>query len=476
MIKINEKDNVAVIVETGHKVALTDIKQGEDVVKYGFPIGMATQPIKSGEHVHTHNLKTKLGGIESYTYNPALQEVTENLEGNRTFMGYRRKDGKIGIRNEIWIINTVGCVNKTAERIASKANRLFSGRVDGVFTFVHPCGCSQLGDDHYYTQNILKGMVEHPNAAGVLVLGLGCENNHIDEFKKILGTWDEERVKFLSTQDVDDEEAVAHVLIKELVSYAETFQREEIPAGELVIGLKCGGSDGLSGITANVLTGKLSDAIIAQGGSCLLTEVPEMFGAETLLMDRCVDEDVFNKTVSLINNFKDYFTRHGQTIYENPSPGNKEGGITTLEEKSLGCTQKGGISKVIDVLDYGETVKSVKKPGLSLLQGPGNDIVAVTNLTAAGAHIIIFTTGRGTPLGAPVPTVKVSSNTVLAERKAHWIDFDAGVMVHDTKPADPSELGQLFFEYILEIASGTLTKNELNGYREIAIFKDGVTL
>jgi len=384
-----------------------------------------------------------------------------------------RKNDQVGIRNEIWIINTVGCVNKIAEKIAMDANRRYTGRVDGIYTFVHPYGCSQLGDDHIYTQNILKNLANHPNAAGVLVLGLGCENNHIEEFKQVLGEWDESRLKFLDTQDVSDDITAGLAIIDELVAYAETFKREPVPVSKLVIGLKCGGSDGFSGITANPLVGKLSDTIIEHGGACLLTEVPEMFGAETLLMNRCTNEKVFKKSVSLINDFKEYFIRHNQEIYENPSPGNKEGGITTLEEKSLGCTQKGGQSLVVDVLNYGETVTN---PGLVLLQGPGNDIVAVTNLTAAGAHIVLFTTGRGTPLGGPVPTVKISSNTTLAINKPHWIDFDAGILLSDDSPGMGS-LTEQFFNYILRLASGEImAKNELNDYREISIFKDGVTL
>ena len=473
---INPKDNVAVALEdstvpAGHKIALTDISPGQHVIKYGSPIGSATKQIRKGEHVHSHNLKTNLGEIEDYTYNTkngvkGTSPLAVSEAEPHDFMGYRRKDGQVGIRNEIWIINTVGCVNKIAEKIAQHSRQ---SNHPEVYTFVHPYGCSQLGDDHDYTQKVLANLVNHPNAAGILVLGLGCENNNIEEFQKILGTWDDRRVKFLNAQDVNDDVAEGVKIVEQLAANRDQSKREPIPISELIIGLKCGASDGLSGITANPLVGRFSDAITAQGGSCLLTEVPEMFGAEALLMDRCVSEDVFDKTVGLINNFKRYFMRHGQEIYENPSPGNKEGGITTLEEKSLGCTQKGGMySEVTDVLSYGERLRC---PGLILLDGPGNDIVAVTNLAAAGAHIILFTTGRGTPLGGPVPTVKVSSNTQLAQNKANWIDFDAGPFVRDS-----DELADRFYDYILRVASGERAKNELNDYREIAIFKDGVTL
>ena len=454
---INNLDNVEVNLEDGHKYALRDIRDGEDIIKYGNPIGHATCDIKAGEHVHSHNVKTNLSGNLEYVYEPKFYDIPAE-SSERTFMGYVRDNGDIGIRNDVWIVNTVGCVNKVAEKIAEKT---------GAFHFPHPFGCSQLGDDQSVTQKILRGMVNHPNAAGVLVLGLGCENNNIEVFKSVLGEYDPARVKFLNTQDASDDVAEGVKIVKELQKYAEKFTRVPIPVSKLKLGLKCGGSDGYSGISANPLVGRLSDKLIAMGGSCVLTEVPEMFGAEHLLMQRCESREIFDKTVALINNFKDYYTRHGQVIYENPSPGNKKGGITTLEEKSLGCVQKGGLSKVVDVLDYGDTVK---KNGLSLLNGPGNDIVAITNLMAAGVHMILFTTGRGTPVGAPVPTVKIATNHDLAERKSGWIDFDSSPTLYG-KP-----LTEELFDYIIKVAEGELTKNEANGYREISIFKDGVTL
>ena len=457
---INKLDNVEINLENGHKYALKDIAKGENIIKYGYPIGHATDDIKKGEHVHTHNVKTNLSGNLEYTYNYKDYGV-RNCDTELTFSGYIRENGDVGIRNEIWIVNTVGCVNKVAQRLSE---------LTGAKYFPHPFGCSQLGDDQKTTQLILKGMVDHPNAAGVLVLGLGCENNNIKVFKKALGKYNEKRVKFLNCQDFEDEIEEGIKLINELKEYADTFHRQSVSISKLRIGLKCGGSDGYSGITANPLVGSLSDKIISYGGSCVLTEVPEMFGAEQLIMERCESKEIFDKTVSLINNFKDYYTRHNQVIYENPSPGNKDGGITTLEEKSLGCVQKGGVSRVVDVLDYGDTVS---KNGLSLLNGPGNDIVAVTNLMAAGAHLILFTTGRGTPLGGPIPTVKISTNKELAERKKNWIDFDASpVLGEKTMNNVTDEL----LRFVIEIASGRETKNEINNYREISIFKDGVTL
>lgn len=467
-IKINEKDNVAVQLEgelNGHKVALRDIKKGENVIKYGYPIGHALEDIKAGEHIHTHNIKTNLSGVLEYKYEPQRNEIPKTEK--RTFMGYRRKNGRVGIRNEIWIVNTVGCVNKTSEILAREANRLYGDKCDGIFNFVHPFGCSQLGDDQKTTQLILKGLVNHPNAAGVLVLGLGCENNNIPLFKTVLGDIDEERVRFMSTQEHDDEISEGLRLIEELVDFAAEQKRVECDASELVIGLKCGGSDGFSGLTANPLIGRFSDKLIGAGGSTILTEVPEMFGAETILMNRCVDETVFDKTVALINDFKEYFTSHNQVVYENPSPGNKKGGITTLEDKSLGCVQKSGSADVVDVIQIGS---SVEKQGLNLLTGPGNDIVAVTNLTASGCHMILFSTGRGTPVGAPVPTVKISTNSGLAQRKPHWIDFNAGEIING------ADLTDELFDYVLEVAGGKKTNNEKNGYREISIFKDGVVL
>lgn len=453
---INKLDNVEVNPENGHKYAVRDISAGENIVKYGMPIGHATADIKRGEHVHSHNLKTNLSGKSDYTFtSPRQYQPTAT---DRTFMGYVRENGDIGIRNDIWIVNTVGCVNKTAEILAART---------GAKCFPHPFGCSQLGEDQKVTQLILRGMVNHPNAGGVLVLGLGCENNNIEAFKNVLGTWDEKRVKFLNAQDFDDEIEEGVKLIRALRANADKYKRTPVPISKLKVGLKCGGSDGFSGITANPLVGRFCDKLTALGGSCVLTEVPEMFGAEQLLMDRCESREVFEKTVKLINDFKDYYTRHGQVIYENPSPGNKAGGITTLEEKSLGCVQKGGLATVVDVLDYGDTVK---KAGLSLLNGPGNDIVAVTNLMAAGVHLILFTTGRGTPVGTAVPTVKVSTNSALAEKKKGWIDIDAGPML------EGKDMTEELFSLVISVANGDKTKNEINGYEEISIFKDGVTL
>lgn len=456
LIRINPADNVAVDTETGHKQALCDISSGESVIKYGFCIGKATCDIKKGERVHTNNLKTALHQREEYSYEPV--KISENKREPVMIEAYVRKDGSVGIRNEIWIIPTVGCVNGIARRLAE---------LTGAHFFTHPYGCSQLGGDHATTQKILRGLVMHPNAAGVLVLGLGCENNNIAEFKKVLGETDPERVKFLNAQDFEDDIAEGIRLIGELKEYADGFKRQPVPISKLKIGLKCGGSDGFSGITANPLIGRLSDRVISMGGTCVLTEVPEMFGAETILMNRCADRSVFDATVKLINNFKDYFVNHGQQIYENPSPGNKAGGISTLEEKSLGCTQKGGASAVTDVLDYGDIAQ---KSGLNLLNGPGNDIVAVTNLTACGCQMVLFSTGRGTPLGAPVPTVKVATNSGLFSHKRPWIDFNAGGIING------ENLDDSFFDYVVKVANGEETANERNGYREIAIFKDGVTL
>ena len=455
-IKINMADNVAVDLESGHKIALTTIRKGSNVIKYGYPIGHAIEDIPEGATVHLHNIKTNLGAKLSYTYEPT-HPYLPRLQP-RMIQAYVRENGEIGIRNDIWIIPTVGCVNKVAEELARRT---------GALSFTHPYGCSQLGDDQKVTQLILKGLIQHPNAGGVLVVGLGCENNNIALFKTILGPVNEHRVKFMNCQDFDDEIAEGIRLIKQLKKYADTFSRQTVPISSLKVGLKCGGSDGFSGITANPLIGQFSDRLVASGGATVLTEVPEMFGAEKILMNRCIDENVFNKTVQLINGFKDYYTRHNQVIYENPSPGNKAGGISTLEEKSLGCIQKGGTAPVVDVLDYGDRIT---RNGVNLLIGPGNDIVACTNLTAAGCHMILFSTGRGTPLGAPVPTIKISTNSALYENKPNWIDLDAGVILDGYDPIED------FYDCIVRVAGGEQTNNEKHGYREIAIFKDGVTL
>ena len=450
-ILIHKNDNVKVCLADGHKYAVRQIPKGEPVVKYGFPIGVATKDIAPGERVHTDNLKTALAGVQTYTYQPAF--TPPSPAAPETIQGFLRKNGDVGIRNDLWSIPTVGGVNGVAKTLSEKT---------GAFCFCHPFGCSQLGDDLAVTQKTLAGLIKHPNAGGVLVLGLGCENNGIDAMRQALGDYDTARIRFLNGQDCGDEIAKGTAILAELAALTKADRRVAVPASKLKLGLKCGGSDGLSGLTANPLCGKVTDRLVAMGGTAVLTEVPEMFGAEQLLFDRCVNEAVFRKAVALINDYKQYFIAHNQPVSENPSPGNKEGGITTLEEKSLGCVQKGGSAPVTDVLDYGDTAKTA---GLSLLNGPGNDMVAVTNLAAAGCQLILFTTGRGTPLGAPVPTIKIATNTALAIRKQSWIDLDA-------QTQDENEL----FELLLETADGKETKNETNGFREIALFKDGVTL
>ena len=489
-IRIHPDDNVAVALEDlrkgetltldsvsvtaiediarGHKIALRDIKEGEPVVKYGNPIGLARADIPAGAWAHVHNVRTGLSESADYTYDHKVY-AQPNVRP-RTFMGYRREDGRAAVRNELWIIPTVGCVNSIAARMVQENQHLVKGSIDGLYTFAHPYGCSQMGGDHAQTRKLLAALVRHPNAGGVLVLSLGCENLTHDQFVEELGEWDDRRVKFLTCQQVEDEFEAGAKLLAELAEYAGQFKREELPASELVVGMKCGGSDGLSGITANPTVGRFSDRLTALGGSTVLTEVPEMFGAENILFSRCMDEEVFNKAVRMVNNFKEYFVSHGQVVYENPSPGNKAGGITTLEDKSCGCVQKGGSAQIVDVLEYAEPVR---KKGLNLLSGPGNDLVSATDLTAAGAHIILFTTGRGTPFGAPAPTVKISTNTALFEKKGNWIDFNAGTVAQGE---DLDHAGDRLLDFVLEIASGKKTHAEERGAREIAIFKDGVTL
>ena len=455
-------------IPQGHKFAVKPIKEGQPVVKYGFSIGSAKEDIAAGQWVHVHNLKTGLGDLLSYTYEPVSSDLKET--DHAYFEGFRRADGKVGVRNEIWIVPTVGCVNSIAQALEKQAKCLAAGTVEDVVAFPHPYGCSQMGDDQENTRKILADMINHPNAGGVLVLGLGCENSNIPVLMDYIGAYDERRVKFLQCQDVEDEMEEGMKLLKELADYAGGFSREKIDAGELIIVMKCGGSDGLSGITANPVVGAFSDMLISKGGTTILTEVPEMFGAETLLMNRCETPELFDQTVELINDFKNYFKRHDQTIYENPSPGNKKGGISTLEDKSLGCTQKSGSAPVKGVLSYGEPVKT---KGLNLLSAPGNDLVASTALAMSGAHIVLFTTGRGTPFASPVPTVKISSNSRLAGHKNNWIDFNAGTMVEDSSK---EQLAKELFEYVLAVASGKKVKAEEAGFHDMAIFKQGVTL
>ncbi|MGG5359500.1 MULTISPECIES: UxaA family hydrolase [unclassified Enterococcus] len=466
----SEEIQVTENIPQGHKIALVPLKKDDDVIKYGYPIGHVTADVLPGDWLHTHNVKTNLSGELTYSYQKEVHPVHYPVE-NLTFKGYRRSNGKVGIRNDLFIVPTVGCVNGIAELIVREFKQKHPdlGPFDHVTILKHPYGCSQLGKDHQNTREILSAAVNHPNAGGVLVFGLGCENNTVPEFKKNLGEHDEERVKFLVAQDVLNEIEKGTALLEELLQAAADDERVDIPLSELKVGLKCGGSDGLSGITANPLLGAFSDYLISQGGSTILTEVPEMFGAEQVLMARAENEEVFEDIVHLINDFKQYFLSYGEPVYENPSPGNKAGGITTLEDKSLGCTQKAGSSPVVDVLQYGE---KIRKAGLSLLQAPGNDLVAASALASSDCHLVLFTTGRGTPFGSYVPTVKVATNTTLFERKGHWMDFNAGTLLE--QPMD--QILQEFIAKILSVASGEETKNELNDVREVAIFKNGVTL
>lgn len=492
-IKIHKNDNVAIAlvdleagfsmdidegsliltedVARGHKVALRDIEEGEDVIKYGMPIGHTTTSLRAGSWIHTHNTRTNLKDLTTYEYHQKFQDFRVDIPEKKVNV-YRRKNGDVGIRNELWIVPTVGCVNGIAKIIMEEfLAEHHDLEIGGVNVLRHDYGCSQLGDDHENTKTILQNVVRHPNAGGVLVLGLGCENNQVEAFRDSLGDIDEERIKFLISQDVEDEIEEGKKILEALYETMKNDKREEVSISELRFGLECGGSDGFSGITANPMLGEFSDYMVQYGGTTVLTEVPEMFGAETLLMERCIDKGVFERTVHLINDFKEYFIKHDQEIYENPSPGNKKGGITTLEDKSLGCTQKSGSSKIVDVLKYGELLK---KRGLNLLSAPGNDLVATTALAASGCHMILFTTGRGNPYGGFVPTVKISTNTELAEKKRRWIDFNAGRLV--TEDISMSDLVEEFIDYIVRVAEGETTNNEKNNFRELAIFKSGVTL
>ena len=492
-LKINPADSVVVCLEekkkgdiisidgqeivlnqntpAGHKVLIKDVQEGEDIIKYGYPIGHARQALKAGDWVNENNLKTNLSGTLEYKYQPVGEELDIPNEG-RTFKGYKRANGDVGVRNEIWIVPTVGCVNGIAERLAVKLRQETGCKdIDSVYAWHHNYGCSQLSGDHENTRKVLSDICLHPNAGAVLVLSLGCENNQPDDFMAMLGDYDKSRIRLLVTQKVDGDEVEAGMaILRELYEIAKNDKREDVPVSKLRVGLKCGGSDGFSGITANPLVGEFSDWLVAQGGTSVLTEVPEMFGAETILMNRCRTEGLFNQTVSMINNFKNYFLSHGEPVGENPSPGNKAGGISTLEDKALGCTQKCGKAPVSGVMEYGDRLQN---PGLNLLSAPGNDLVAATALASCGCHLVLFTTGRGTPFGTFVPTMKIATNPTLAARKPGWVDFSAGQLVEGRTM---KELVPEFIEKVLAVASGEKARNEENDYREIAIFKNGVTL
>ena len=490
-LKINPADSVVVCLEpkkkgdiieidgraitvnqdtpAGHKVLIKDVAQNEDIIKYGYPIGHAMQSMKAGDWVNENNLKTNLSGTLEYTYNPVNEPLNISNQ-NRTFKGYIRKNGDVGIRNEIWVVPTVGCVNGIAERLVNKLKAEVNDGVDNIYAWHHNYGCSQLSEDHENTRKVLRDICLHPNAGAVLVLSLGCENNQPEEFMAMLGDYDKDRIKLLVTQRVDDEMEAGMQILHQLYDIASKDVRTDVPVSKLRVGLKCGGSDGFSGITANPLVGEFSDWLVAQGGTSVLTEVPEMFGAETILMNRCTSKELFEQTVSMVNNFKNYFLSHGEPVGENPSPGNKAGGISTLEDKALGCTQKCGKAPVSGVMEYGDRLQN---PGLNLLSAPGNDLVASTALASCGCHLVLFTTGRGTPFGTFVPTMKIATNPDLARRKANWIDFSAGQLIEGRTM---QELVPEFIDKVMAVASGEPAKNEINDYREISIFKNGVTL
>ncbi len=455
----------------GHKVLIKEVREGENIIKYGYPIGHARQNLKAGDWVNENNLKTNLSGTLEYTYQPVNEPLTIKKE-NRTFQGYVRKNGDVGVRNEIWVVPTVGCVNGIAERLVKLLQKETHGEgVDNIYAWHHNYGCSQLSDDHENTRKVLRDICLHPNAGAVLVLSLGCENNQPEDFMAMLGDYDQQRIRLLVTQRVEGDEVEEGMkILRELYAIAREDKREEVPVSKLRVGLKCGGSDGFSGITANPLVGEFSDWLVAQGGTSVLTEVPEMFGAETILMNRCETQELFEQTVSLINNFKNYFLSHGEPVGENPSPGNKAGGISTLEDKALGCTQKCGRAPVSGVMEYGDRLQH---NGLNLLSAPGNDLVASTALASCGCHIVLFTTGRGTPFGTFVPTMKIATNPTLAKNKPQWVDFSAGQLIEGRTM---QELVPEFIDKVLAVASGEHARNEKNDYREISIFKNGVTL
>ena len=500
-IKINENDNIAVAlaplkkgekilldnrkisllenIQQGHKFALKDISKGEDIIKYGLPIAQATEDIREGSWVHTHNVKTKLSENTSFEYKPSFRE-NKISKKKKYFKGYKRVDGRVAIRNEIWIVPVVGCVNATAKNLEKKFSSQLKKykNIDGIFSLSHPYGCSQIGEDLNNTKKLLASLIKSVNACGCLVVALGCENLTLDLLKEELGKTDDRFIKFLCCQEEEDEIEKGLKLLTEIAENINDYKREKLDASHLIVGLKCGGSDGLSGITANPLLGKFSDLLTSYGGSTILTEVPEMFGAESILFNKCENREVFDRACRMVEDFKKYFVSHGQVVYENPSPGNKNGGITTLEDKSCGCVQKGGSSKIVDVLGYAD---KFSKRGLSVMTGPGNDLVSCTALAASDCHLILFTTGRGTPFGTMVPTIKVSTNNALYNKKNNWIDFNAGLLVADNdktkeKECSMDELSKNFFDFVLKICSGKRTKNEDYNSREIAIFKDGVTL
>lgn len=458
--EIAAKDDIPAL----HKIALRDIPAGEKVIKYGYPIGVSLG-ICAGEHVHTHNLRSDLRASDEYEYRPSAASVPPFPD--REFAGFRRLDGRVGIRNQVLVVPTVGCINNVCEEVARIA-RERSGYSE-IYAMPHPYGCSQLHGDLRATREILAGLASNPNNGGVLVVSLGCENNTLDEFLQCLHLSDPARLRAMRTQDEGDEIEKGVALACELARLCEGDARTPCRLSDLNIGLKCGGSDAFSGVTANPVVGALADMAVGAGGSAVMTEIPEMFGAEQQLLDRCVSEEKFSSLAQVIQDFKQYFISHGESVGENPSPGNKKGGITTLEEKSLGCVLKGGHSAVSDVLRYGE---SLRAKGLTVVEAPGNDATAQTALAAAGAQIVLFTTGRGTPLGGVVPTVKIATNGALAAAKPRWIDFDASCAFGCGIVGAAEKL----IDLLVRVAGGEPVAAERNRSREIAVWKRGVTL
>ncbi len=452
------------LIPSGHKVAIRAIPKGDQIRKYAQMIGVASDHIAPGEHVHTHNCDF-VATNQNYEFGTDMRDVTPAT--GDTFMGYKRENGAVGTRNYIAIVTSVNCSATAARRIADAfgpEELAAYPNVDGVVAFVHGTGCGMAsdGDGFEALQRVMWGYAKHPNHAGVLMVGLGCEMNQIDWLLEAYGLKASETFQVMNIQNVAGLQKTIDMgiaKVRAMLPIANEAKREPCPVSDLKVALQCGGSDAWSGITANPALGYACDLLAAQGGTGVLAETPEIYGAEHLLTRRAVSEDVGKKLIGLVEWWKDYTARNKGSMDNNPSPGNKKGGLTTILEKSLGAAAKGGTSPLTGVYKYAEPVTA---KGFTFMDSPGYDPASVTGQIAGGCQVVVFTTGRGSAFGSkPSPTIKVSTNTTMYERMTDDMDVNAGDMLLGDVTLE--EKGREIYEMILRVASGEASKSEAQG-------------
>jgi altronate hydrolase len=459
-------------IPPGHKLAIKGIASGEPVYRYGNLIGFATRPIEPGQHVHEHNLGYK--EVQTEGEAPMLAPERRILHSTRSFLGFQRHDGRVGTRNYIAVVAASNCAAYTSELIAeSFADEALPASVDGIVAFPHGEGCGMsIGPDSEQLQRTLKGVLDHPNVSAALILGLGCEVNQISHYLGKAGDNAPATLQGLTMQETGGtrgavESARRH--LRQFVERAAEEKRSETPASKIVLGLNCGGSDSFSGITANPALGHCSDLIVEQGGTVVLAETTEIFGAEHLLTRRARSPEIAAKLLRTIENYKAYLRQFGGSFNDNPSPGNKEGGLTNILEKSLGAVAKAGTSTLEDVLNFAERIEA---SGFLFMDTPGYDPVSITGLAAGGVNLIAFTTGRGSAIGFPnIPVVKIASNSNTFRRMRDNMDVNAG-RIADGQASIP-EVGAEIFELLLRVASGERTCAERIGHHEFAPWRIG---